>query len=92
LAVIGQNSSPKVRLFQIPSRARTTPRPPANRIRKERPTTKIAPHVWALGPTDIERLAGGNNPYRIMWKPFKAELLLRMVENALGSSAAAAGA
>jgi len=26
------------------------------------------------------------NPYRIIWKPFKTESLLRMIENALGNS------
>jgi CheY-like chemotaxis protein len=63
----------------------------ANRIRNDRPTTKIV-LMSGFGPRDIARVAGGNNPYRIIWKPFKAESLLRMVENALGSSASAAGA
>jgi two-component system, cell cycle sensor histidine kinase and response regulator CckA len=63
----------------------------ANRIRNDRPNTKIV-LMSGFGPRDIARIAGGNNPYRIIWKPFKAESLLRMVENALGSSATAAGA
>jgi DNA-binding NtrC family response regulator len=63
----------------------------ANHIRKERPTTKVV-LMSGFGPRDIERIAGGNNPYRIIWKPFKAESLLRMVENALSNSAAAAEA
>jgi CheY-like chemotaxis protein len=62
-----------------------------NRIRKERPSTKIV-LMSGFGPRDIARVGGGNNPYGVIWKPFKAQSLLRMVENALGSSAAAAGA
>jgi CheY-like chemotaxis protein len=63
----------------------------ASRIRNDRPNTKIV-LMSGFGPRDVARIAGGNNPYRIIWKPFKAESLLRMIENALGSSAAAAGA
>jgi two-component system cell cycle sensor histidine kinase/response regulator CckA len=29
----------------------------------------------------------GEHPYRIIWKPFKADSLLRMIENSLGQSA-----
>src|SRR5215469_5239733 len=57
-----------------------------NRIRNDRPTTKIV-LMSGFGPRDIARVAGGKNPYRIIWKPFKAESLLRMVENALGPTA-----
>ena len=60
----------------------------ANRIRNDSPATKIV-LMSGFGPRDIARVTGGNNPYRIIWKPFKAESLLRMVENALGGSAAA---
>jgi DNA-binding NtrC family response regulator len=56
----------------------------ANRIRNDRPMTKIV-LMSGFGPRDIARVAGGNNPYRIIWKPFKAESLLRMIENALDS-------
>jgi two-component system, cell cycle sensor histidine kinase and response regulator CckA len=56
----------------------------ANRILHDRPTTKIV-LMSGFGPRDIARVAGGNNPYRIIWKPFKAKSLLRMVENALGT-------
>ena len=31
----------------------------------------------------------GKHPYRIMWKPFKTDSLLRMIDNALGQSAGA---
>jgi hypothetical protein len=27
----------------------------------------------------------GQNPYRLIWKPFKTESLLQMIENALNS-------
>jgi CheY-like chemotaxis protein len=33
---------------------------------------------------EIANIIGENNPYRIIWKPFKADSLLRMIENALG--------
>jgi DNA-binding NtrC family response regulator len=54
----------------------------ANRIHDDRPTTRIV-LMSGFGPRDIARVTGGKNPYRIIWKPFKAESLLRMVENAL---------
>jgi two-component system, cell cycle sensor histidine kinase and response regulator CckA len=34
---------------------------------------------------EINRIVG-EHPYRIIWKPFKTESLLRMIENALGQS------
>jgi CheY-like chemotaxis protein len=34
------------------------------------------------GLDEIKKL-GGENPYQIIWKPFKAESLLRMIENVL---------
>jgi CheY-like chemotaxis protein len=35
---------------------------------------------------EIERIVA-DQPYRIMWKPFKTDSLLRMIENSLGQSA-----
>ena len=35
---------------------------------------------------EIERIVG-EHPYRIIWKPFKTDSLLRMIDNALGQSA-----
>ena len=32
---------------------------------------------------EIQEIIGKANPYRIIWKPFKAESLLQMIENAL---------
>lgn len=37
---------------------------------------------------EVQQLSGGNAPYRIIWKPFKTESFLRMIENALEASAA----
>jgi CheY-like chemotaxis protein len=42
----------------------------ANRIRNDRPTTKIV-LMSGFGPRDIARVAGGNNPYRIIWNHSK---------------------
>jgi len=35
---------------------------------------------------EVRQLVGGDAPYRIIWKPFKTESLLRMIENALQGS------
>jgi CheY-like chemotaxis protein len=37
---------------------------------------------------EIKRIVG-EHPYRIIWKPFKTDSLLRMIDNALGQSATA---
>ncbi len=39
--------------------------------------------MTGYGPKEIAQLVGDNH-YRIIWKPFKTESLLRMVENAMG--------
>jgi len=44
--------------------------------------------MTGFGPQEIARVTGENNPYRIIWKPFKTESLLRMIENALSGSGA----
>jgi hypothetical protein len=36
--------------------------------------------------SEVKRIAGGDHPYRIIWKPFKADSLLRMIETVLDSS------
>jgi len=41
--------------------------------------------MTGYGPNEIARVIN-DNPYRIIWKPFKTESLLRMIENALGGS------
>jgi DNA-binding NtrC family response regulator len=38
--------------------------------------------MTGYGPAEIARVVG-DNPYRIIWKPFKTDSLLRMIENAL---------
>jgi hypothetical protein len=32
------------------------------------------------------KIAGKDNPHRIIWKPFKSESLLRMIDNVLNGS------
>jgi CheY-like chemotaxis protein len=36
---------------------------------------------------EIQEIIGEANPYRIIWKPFKTESLLQMIENALEGQA-----
>ena len=55
----------------------------ANRIHKLSPATKIV-LMSGFGPKEIGAVVG-QNPYRLIWKPFKTESLLQMIENALGS-------
>ena len=35
---------------------------------------------------EVRNLAGGDNPFRIIWKPFKTESLLRMIQNVLDAA------
>ena len=52
------------------------------RIQAEKPNVPVV-LMTGFGPQEIARVAGDNNPYRIIWKPFKTESLLRMIDNAL---------
>ena len=54
----------------------------ANHIRNTNPDIKIV-LMTGYSAAEITRIAGKDNPYRIIWKPFKAESLLRMIENVL---------
>lgn len=56
----------------------------ANRIRSLNPSIKIV-LMSGCGPNEIARVVD-SKPYAIIWKPFKTESLLRMIENALGNS------
>jgi two-component system, cell cycle sensor histidine kinase and response regulator CckA len=60
----------------------------ARRIQAEKPNTPVV-LMTGFGPQEIARVAGDSNPYRIIWKPFKTESLLRMIENALAGSTGA---
>ena len=57
----------------------------AGRILRKSPNTRIV-LMSGYGPREIANITGKENPYRIIWKPFKAESLLRMIENVLGES------
>lgn len=57
----------------------------AARIQQTYPNTKIL-LMTGYGPREVAQVAGKENPYRIIWKPFKTESLLQMVENVLGES------
>jgi DNA-binding NtrC family response regulator len=58
----------------------------AARIQKTNPDTKIL-LMTGFGPREIAQVAGKENPYRIIWKPFKTESLLQMIQNVLGETA-----
>jgi two-component system cell cycle sensor histidine kinase/response regulator CckA len=57
----------------------------ATRLRAAQPELPIV-LMSGFGPKEIARVVG-EHPYRIIWKPFKTDSLLRMIENALGQSA-----
>jgi DNA-binding NtrC family response regulator len=57
----------------------------AAHILRKYPATKIL-LMTGFGPREVATIAGKENPYRILWKPFKAESLLQMIENVLGES------
>ena len=59
---------------------------------------ELAKHLRTLDPktdillmsgysiNEVRNLAGGDNPFRIIWKPFKTESLLRMIQNVLDAA------
>jgi DNA-binding NtrC family response regulator len=57
----------------------------AGRIQRMHPNTKVL-LMTGYAKAEVAQVAGKENPYRIIWKPFKAESLLRMVENVLGEN------
>jgi two-component system, cell cycle sensor histidine kinase and response regulator CckA len=58
----------------------------ANLLRQASPGIRIV-LMSGFAPKEIGRIAGDARPYRIIWKPFKTESLVRMIENALAGSA-----
>ena len=60
----------------------------ARRLHDLHPDAKIV-LITGFGPRDIAPLVGRHS-YSVIWKPFKTESLLRMVENALGRTPQAA--
>lgn len=57
----------------------------AKRIQSDYPSTKVV-LMTGFGPSEIAKVTGPNNPHRIIWKPFRTESLLRMIENVLGDA------
>ncbi len=54
----------------------------ASRLKAANPAVRIV-LMTGYSLREIQQLAGDGSPYRIIWKPFKAQSLLRMIENAL---------
>ncbi len=52
------------------------------RIRKASPETKVV-LMSGYHPSDVAKITGLDTAFAIIWKPFRAESLLRMVENVL---------
>jgi two-component system, sensor histidine kinase and response regulator len=59
----------------------------ARRIRQMRPTVRIV-LMSGFSPREILPLVG-SHPYRVIWKPFKSQSLLQMIENASDDSVTA---
>ena len=62
----------------------------AVRIKAEHPNLPIV-LMTGFSLAEVQQVIGENNPYRIIWKPFKTESLLRMIENALGGTGSVTG-
>ena len=54
----------------------------ARHLQKKDPEIKIL-LMTGFQPDEIADVTGGKNPHRIIWKPFKADSLLRMIDNVL---------
>ena len=61
----------------------------ARRLQETHPGARIV-LMTGFGPRDIAPIVGSHD-FRVIWKPFKTESLLRMIENALGRSASPIG-
>jgi DNA-binding NtrC family response regulator len=57
----------------------------AARIQQTYPDVQVL-LMTGYGPREIAKVAGKENPYRIIWKPFKTEFLLQAIENMLGKA------
>jgi two-component system, cell cycle sensor histidine kinase and response regulator CckA len=57
----------------------------AARVQDGRPGMRIL-LMSGFGPKEIGRIAGNSQPYGIIWKPFKTDSLIRMIENTLARS------
>ncbi|SRR5579863_736713 len=57
----------------------------ARRLQASKPELPIL-LMTGYGPKEIALIVG-EHPYRIIWKPFKTDSLLRMIDNAFGRSA-----
>lgn len=68
--------------------------PQMNGIELARRLQATYPHIKIVlmsgyGPREVARVAGAENPYRIIWKPFKAQSLLQMIDNVMSESTGA---
>jgi DNA-binding NtrC family response regulator len=81
-----QNSKPQIRLALL-----DVVLPGINGIELANEVKKIDPKIEVLVMTgysvsEVRKIAGDHS-YRIMWKPFKTESLLRMIQTVLDASA-----
>src|SRR4051794_13542228 len=60
----------------------------ARRLQETYPTIKIV-LMSGYGPREVSRVVGAENPYRIIWKPFKSQSLLQMIDNVMSESTGA---
>jgi len=59
----------------------------ARRIQSTRPATRVV-LMSGAGAAEVARLTRDDSGFPIIWKPFRAESLLRMVENVLKTPSA----
>jgi CheY-like chemotaxis protein len=62
----------------------------ASRLRQIDANTEIL-LMSGYSVNEVRNIAGGDCPYRIIWKPFKTESLLRMIQNVLDATARGRG-
>ncbi len=54
----------------------------ARRVQALRPGIKVV-LMSGYGPAEVTKLAGESSNFQVIWKPFRADSLLRMIENVL---------
>ncbi|HEY1337445.1 MAG TPA: response regulator [Bryobacteraceae bacterium] len=54
----------------------------AKQIRRRAPRMEIL-LMSGYSVSEVKNIAGGDHPYRVMWKPFKADSLVRMIQTVL---------
>jgi two-component system, cell cycle sensor histidine kinase and response regulator CckA len=62
----------------------------ARQLQSTNPATPVL-LMSGYSVNEVRKVAGGDHPYRLIWKPFKADSLLRMVQSVMEASEHASG-